>query len=460
MPSVLIIDDEPNIRRMVGALLGAEGYEVRDAPDGASGLTRAAESEPDVLLLDLMMPGEFDGMATLAKLRESHPDVPVVMMSGRAGLSDAVKATKLGAFNFLEKPLSPESVLLALSSALELRQARREARVLRADLGLSGEMIGDSAAMAQVRSMIARVAASDARVLVTGESGTGKELVAAAIHAGSARRDRPFVRVNCAAIPRDLVESEMFGHERGAFTGATDRRIGRFELANRGTLLLDEIGDLGAEAQAKLLRAIESNEIERVGGGKPIRVDVRIISATNKDLSQATLDGSFRDDLLFRLNVLPISIPPLRERPGDIPALVRHFSALHRMRTGQPALMWSDGALSALSRRAWPGNVRELANIVERLAILHAGRVVSESDVAAVLPAERASRVSVTPLPDPASLDHSLSDTLDEYEKTLITRALSMASGNVADAARRLKTDRPNLYRRMRRLGIPVGNEG
>ena len=459
MPSVLIIDDEPNIRRMVGALLSAEGYEVRDAADGSAGLAKARESEPDALLLDLMMPGELDGMATLAKLRESHPDVPVVMMSGRAGLSDAVKATKLGAFNFLEKPLSPESVLLALASALELRQARRETRVLRADLGLSGEMIGDSAAMAQVRAMIARVATSDARVLITGESGTGKELVAAAIHAGSGRKDRPFVRVNCAAIPRDLVESEMFGHERGAFTGATDRRIGRFELANRGTLLLDEIGDLGAEAQAKLLRAIESNEIERVGGGKPIRVDVRIVSATNKDLQQATLDGGFRDDLLFRLNVLPISIPPLRERPGDIPALVQHFSSLHRMRTGQPALMWSEGALSALSRRAWPGNVRELANIVERLAILHAGRVVSDTDVAAVLPAERSSRVSATPLPDPASLDHSLSDTLDEYEKTLITRALSMASGNVADAARRLKTDRPNLYRRMRRLGIPVGNE-
>jgi len=459
MPSVLIIDDEPNIRRMVGALLSAEGYEVRDAADGAAGLVKAGESEPDVLLLDLMMPGEFDGMATLGRLREAHPDLPVVMMSGRAGLSDAVRATKLGAFNFLEKPLSPEGVLLALSSALELRQARRETRVLRADLGLSGEMIGDSAAMAQVRAMIARVANSDARVLISGESGTGKELVAAAIHAGSARKDRPFVRVNCAAIPRDLVESEMFGHERGAFTGATDRRIGRFELANRGTLLLDEIGDLGAEAQAKLLRAIESNEIERVGGGRPIRVDVRIISATNKDLAQATLDGGFRDDLLFRLNVLPISIPPLRERPGDIPALIQHFSALHRMRTGQPALMWSEGAMTALSRRGWPGNVRELANIVERLAILHAGRVVSESDVAAVLPPERSSRVSATPLPDPAALDHSLSDTLDEYEKTLITRALSMASGNVADAARRLKTDRPNLYRRMRRLGIPVGND-
>ena len=459
MPSVLIIDDEPNIRRMVGALLSAEGYEVRDAPDGVTGLSRAVESDPDVLLLDLMMPGELDGMATLARMRETLPDVPVVMMSGRAGLSDAVKATKLGAFNFLEKPLSPEGVLLALSSALELRQARREAKALRADLGLLGEMIGDSAAMAQVRAMIARIAPSDSRVLITGESGTGKELVAAAIHAGSARRDRPFVRVNCAAIPRDLVESEMFGHERGAFTGATDRRIGRFELAHRGTLLLDEVADLGAEAQAKLLRAIEANEIERVGGGKSIRVDVRILSATNRDLTQAAADGSFRDDLLFRLNVIPIAIPPLRERPGDIPALVRHFSALHRMRTGQPAPEWSEGAIVALTRRAWPGNVRELANIVERLAILHAGRAVGEQDVAAVLPAERASRVSATPLPDPASLDRPLTDTLDDYERTLITRALSMAAGNVADAARRLKTDRPNLYRRMRRLGIAVGTE-
>jgi len=335
MPSVLIIDDEPNIRRMVGALLVGEGYEVRDAQDGAAGIARALEAEPDALLLDLMIPGDLDGMATLARLRESLPEVPVIMMSGRAGLSDAVKATKLGAFNFLEKPLSPEGVLLALSSALELRQARREAKVLRADLGLNGEMIGESPGMQQVRALIARVAPTDSRVLITGESGTGKELVAVAIHGGSPRRDRPFVRVNCAAIPRDLVESEMFGHERGAFTGATDRRIGRFELAHRGTLFLDEVGDLGAEAQAKLLRAIEAREIERVGGGKPIRVDVRIVSATNKDLIRASAEGAFRDDLLFRLNVIPIPIPPLRERPTDIPALVRHFSALHRMRTGQ-----------------------------------------------------------------------------------------------------------------------------
>jgi two-component system nitrogen regulation response regulator NtrX len=463
MPSVLIIDDESNIRRMVGALLVAEGYEVRDAHDGAGGLSRALEAEPDALLLDLMIPGELDGMATLARVRESLPDVPVIMMSGRAGLSDAVKATKLGAFNFLEKPLSPESVLLALSSAMELRQARREARTLRADLGLSGEMVGDSPGIRQVRGLIERVAPSDARVMITGESGTGKELVAAAIHAGSGRRDRPFVRVNCAAIPRDLVESEMFGHERGAFTGATDRRIGRFELAHRGTLFLDEVGDLGAEAQAKLLRAIEAKEIERVGGGKPVRVDVRIVSATNKDLARGVVDGAFRDDLLFRLNVIPIPLPPLRDRPGDIPSLVRHFAALHRLRTGQAVPDWTDDAIAALSRHRWPGNVRELANIIERLAILHAGRRVTEADVAAVLPLERAPRTptppTALPLPNPAELESSLSDTLDDYERTLISRALSMAGGNVAEAARRLRTDRPNLYRRMRRLGIAVGAE-
>ena len=462
MASILIVDDEPNIRRMVGALLASEGYEVRDAADGATGVARAAESEPDAVLLDLMMPGELDGLATLARLREATPDVPVIMMSGRAGLADAVKATKLGAFNFLEKPLSPEGVLLALASALELRRVRREARALREDLGLAGEMIGASPAMARVRELIARVAPTDARVLVTGESGTGKELVASAIHLGSARRDRPFVRVNCAAIPRDLVESEMFGHEKGSFTGATERRIGRFELAHTGTLFLDEVGDLGAEAQAKLLRAIEAREIERVGGSKPIRVDVRIVSATNRELTRAVAEGSFREDLLFRLNVIPIEVPPLRERPDDLPALVAHFSVLHRARTGRRAPQWTGAALALLARYRWPGNVRELANIVERLAILHVGGDVDEADVRAVLPVEGASPIGMRradPLPDPTSLDSSLTDTLDEHERTLIVRALSAAGGNVAEASRKLKTDRANLYRRMRRLGIPVGEE-
>lgn len=451
---ILIIDDEPNLRRMVAALLVAEGYGTREAANGRSGLGSAVEREPDVILLDLMMPGELDGMAALGQLRERLPDVPVVMMSGRAGLSDAVRATKLGAFHFLEKPLTPESVLLTLRSALELRQARREARALREDLGLAGEMVGSSPAMARVRALIERIASSDARVLVMGESGTGKELAAAAIHRLSARRDRPFVRVNCAAIPRDLVESEMFGHERGAFTGAIDRRIGRFELADTGTLLLDEVGDLGAEAQAKLLRAIEAHEIERVGGNKPIHVDVRIVSATNMDLERAARDGRFREDLYFRLNVIPLSLPPLRERPGDLAPLVLHFSALYRARSGRPAPRWSEGAMALMQRYRWPGNVRELANIVERLAILHPREEVQPEDVGAVLPIERNAAASVDAPPLPPVLDRPLNDALDEYERLLIQRALSMAGGNVAEAARRLHTDRPNLYRRMRRLGV------
>jgi two-component system nitrogen regulation response regulator NtrX len=460
VPSVLIVDDEPNIRRMVGALLRAEGYDVREAPDGAAGVAAARESEPDAVLLDLMMPGELDGLGVLARLREALPDVPVVMMSGRAGLSDAVKATKLGAFTFLEKPLTPEGVLLALASALELRQARREARVLRAQVGLAAEMIGESQGLRRVRELVERIAPTDARVMVSGESGTGKELVAAAIHNRSARRDRPFVRVNCAAIPRDLVESEMFGHEKGAFTGATDRRIGRFELAHTGTLFLDEVGDLGPEAQAKLLRAIEAREIERVGGGKPIRIDVRIVSATNRDLSAMVAAGTFREDLFFRLNVIPLSLPPLRERPDDIPALVDHFTALHRARSGQAPPRWSEEAVALLTRYSWPGNVRELGNIVERLAILHAGDTIVESHVREVLNVDRdaPSAGPARPLPAPEALDRPLSETLDEYERTLITRALSVAGGNVAEAARRLKTDRPNLYRRMRRLGIGGGD--
>jgi len=454
VPSVLIVDDEPNIRRMVGALLGAEGFEVHDAPDGAAGLIKAAEVEPDLVLLDLMMPNPTDGLVLLEKLKEQQPDLPVVMMSGRAGLADAVKATRLGAVNFLEKPLTPEGVLLAISSALELRQARRERTALRADLGLAGTLVGTSNAMDAVRAMIARVAPSDARVLIGGESGTGKELVAAAIHAQSPRRDKPFVRVNCAAIPRDLVESEMFGHERGAFTGATERRIGRFELAHTGTLLLDEIGELSPEAQAKLLRAIEAKEIERVGGNKPIKVDVRVLAATNRDLAKEVREGRFREDLYFRLNVIPMMVPPLREHPGDIPDLIAHFAAMHRRRSGQLPPEWTPAAIDALGRYRWPGNVRELANIVERLSILFAGRDIGIDEVADVLPAVDVATSAPASLPNAERLDGALSAQLDDYERLLITRALEAADGVVAEAARRLQTDRPNLYRRMRRLGI------
>ena len=451
---------------MVGALLTAEGYEVTETANGVEAVARVKDGEPDVALLDLMMPGELDGMATLATLRGVAPDLPVIMMSGRAGLADAVKATKLGAFNFLEKPLTPEGVLLAVASALELRQTRRVARALRAELGFTGQMVGKSKAMAAVREMIARVAPTDARVLITGESGTGKELVASAIHDASPRREKPFVRVNCAAIPRDLVESEMFGHERGAFTGATQTRIGRFELAHHGTLFLDEVGDLGPDAQAKLLRAIEAKEIQRVGGNRIIRTDVRILSATNHDLQRAVRGGTFREDLFFRLNVIPLGIPPLRERSDDVVELVAHFSEQFLQRTGQAKPRWRSDSLQLLRDYPWPGNVRELANIIERLAILHPGSEITGQQVEDVLIVDRGDDVdsaTITPTrgrealsgrPAPSVAPTSLAEKLDGFERTVIARALAEAGGNVADAARRLQTDRPNLYRRMKRLGI------
>ena len=453
MATVLIVDDEPNIRRMVGALLAGEGYEVREAANGAQGIARADEAEPDAVMLDLMMPGELDGMATLARLRIDHPDSAVIMMSGKATLADAVNATKLGAVNFLEKPLTPEGVLFAIGSALELRQSRRVARELREELGLAGDMVGDSPQMLAVRELIDRVAASDARVLITGESGTGKELVASAIHDASTRRDKPFIRVNCAAIPRDLVESEMFGHERGSFTGATQARAGRFELAHNGTLFLDEIGDLSLDAQAKLLRAIEAKEIHRVGGNRSIRVDVRIIAATNHDLARAVKDGLFREDLFFRLNVIPVALPPLREREGDVRQLVHHFSLLYFKRTGQIPPVWTPQAMQVLERHAWPGNVRELANIVERISIVSPGAEITADYVRAVLnPSDNAPPI----LAEPASSEMTggLSEVLDAHERRLIQRALDQSRGNVAEAARSLKTDRANLYRRMKRLGL------
>ena len=448
---VLLVDDEANIRKMVGALLQAEGFDTAEAPNGNAALT-ALESggAPDVILLDLMMPGGPDGLETLEQLKRRAPHVPVVMMSGKASLTDAVRATKLGAFQFLEKPLTPEGVLVAVRGALELGRTLAENRRLHEQLGHSDPLVGTSAAMDELRALIARIAPTDARVLITGESGTGKELVASAIHRQSPRAAKPFVTVNSAAIPKDLVESEMFGHERGAFTGAAERRLGRFELADGGTLLLDEVGDLGAEAQAKLLRVLETGVIERVGGERPQTVNVRVLAATNKELSRAVQQGQFRDDLLFRLNVIPIHIPPLRERPEDIPPLVRHFAQRQTARLGR-AIEFDVGALQLLTAYHWPGNVRELANLIERLAILSGGGALTADDVLRVLPQDGA-----RPAPQGAGewTDVALAGALDRYERELIVRALSAAKGNVADAARKLATDRANLYRRMRRLGI------
>ncbi|HSJ23356.1 MAG TPA: sigma-54 dependent transcriptional regulator [Longimicrobiales bacterium] len=447
MAAVLVVDDEHNIRRLLASLLEAEGYVVRTAASGEDALVSVADEEPDIMLLDLALPGA-SGLEVLATLRTTHPAVPVIMMSGRATLQDAVRATRIGAFHFIEKPLSAEAVLLTVASAIELRRARELSRTLAADLSTGMQLVGSSRAMRQVRDLLEQVGPTEARVLITGESGTGKELAAAALHELSARAAGPFVRVNSAAIPRELVESEMFGHEKGAFTSAVDARRGRFELASGGTLFLDEIAELSAEAQAKLLRAIESGTFERVGGQTAMRADVRVIAATNRDLEQALAEGTFREDLYYRLNVLRVHMPPLRDRLDDLPELVAHLMGRLHQRQGLPPARLDRDAMAFLEAYHWPGNVRELANVCERLAILHPGRSVGRAEVAAMLAPEsagqRAARQENAPLPD----------RLDAFERDLIEHALDDARGNVADAARRLQTDRANLYRRMKRLGI------
>jgi len=405
------------------------------------------EADPDVVLLDLMMPPGPDGLETLTRMRDRGRLAPVIMMSGKAQLTDAVRAVKLGAFQFLEKPLSPEGVLVTVRAALELNRTQAENRALHAELGRRAALIGSGQAMQQVAALISRVGPTEARVLITGESGTGKELVAAAIHAASRRRGRAFVTVNCAAIPRDLVESEMFGHERGSFTGATERRLGRFELAHGGTLFLDEVGDLSQEAQAKLLRTLETGELQRLGAETMMRIDARVIAATNRQLGEAVSGGTFREDLFFRLNVFPIQLPPLRERLEDLPALVAHLAERVRPRH---AARFTDAALDALASYSWPGNVRELANLVERLSIL-SGPVV---DAPAVRQVIRGAPTVPGTTPLMMLLGRPLSEALDEFERGLIVAALTQAQHNMAEAARILQTDRANLYRRMRRLGL------
>lgn len=448
---ILIIDDEANLRRMLRALLEGEGYLVREAGSAEAGLEEVGRDPPEAILLDLMLPG-ISGLEALPRIEDMAPGVPVVMMSGRATLADAVTATRLGAFHFIEKPLTPEAVLITVRGALEVSRARDLSMALRDELGADVELVGRSPAINRVRQLIQRVAPTDARVLISGESGTGKELVAVAIHGLSQRRGKAFVRVNSAAIPKGLVESEMFGHERGAFTGATERRRGRFELAHGGTLFLDEVGDLGTEAQAKLLRAIETGVVERVGGGKRVEVDVRVLAATHQDLRARVRGGTFRQDLLFRLEVVPIHMPPLRERMEDLPLLVAHAIRRLRRRHGLPAPHLTKDGMEALGRYPWPGNVRELINVMERLAILSTGGPLGEEEVVRLLPPLGPERRIVPPYQEEDP--RSLRERLDDYERGLLRGALDDAKGNVAEAGRRLRTDRANLYRRMRRLGL------
>ena len=373
--NLLVVDDEPQIIRVVSGILQDEGFEVTTAPDGETALKLAAAEPPDLVLLDINLPG-LDGLEVLSELKRRQPLLPVIMISAYGSVENAVKATRLGAYDFIEKPPNADKILLSVRNGLELARLSEENRRLRQQSARVKEIIGQSDAVGRLREKLALVAPTNASVLITGENGTGKELVARALHALSRRAPHAFVEVNCAAIPEDLIESELFGHEKGAFTGASSRHRGKFDLAHEGTLFLDEIGDMSLKTQAKILRILEEQRFERVGGSRPIQVDVRVVAATNKNLEEEIAKGGFREDLYHRINVLPLTVPPLRERREDIPLLAAHF--LQELSEGgdAPAKTFSPAALEALSALPWPGNVRELKNFVFRLAILSPGAVI------------------------------------------------------------------------------------
>ena len=440
---VLLVDDDPRIRRALRGVLEDEGHSVDEAPDGAQALATLQGRVFDAVLLDVNMPG-MGGLDALVSIHEMAPQTGVIMVSGEGTIATAVQALKRGAFDFIEKPVDPEHLLRVLAQAAQLTELRRASPAgatgpPEADLGL----IGSSPAIATLLSDIHRVAPSQAKVLITGENGAGKDLVAEAIHRLSKRADQPFVKLNCAAIPRDLVESELFGHEKGAFTGALQRKVGRLERADQGTLFLDEIGDLSAESQAKLLRALETGEVDRIGATDTIKVDVRIVSATNKDLAEAMETGEFRRDLFYRLNGVPLHVPPLRERRTDIAALANHFLGRACTAEGKAAKRLSPEALALLEEYSWPGNVRELRNLMERAAILVEGVEVAGEDLASWLEAGSAIEGSA-----------GLRGEIERREAEAIRKALEQAAWNVTQAAAGLGIDRTNLHRKMRKYGI------
>ena len=451
-PTLLIVDDEPNILSTLRRALELEDYQVEVAGSGPIALEKAAARPFDLVLLDVMLPG-MDGLSVLRRLKESWPDLPVVMMSGHATLQTAVEATRAGAGDFLEKPLSTDKVLLTLRNTLRLSTLEREAAAARAKERAAFAMIGTGPRMKAVFELVRRAAPSSGRVLITGENGTGKELVARAIHDHSKRAREPFVKLNCAAIPRDLIESELFGHEKGSFTGATQQRRGKFELADRGTLFLDEIGDMSPAAQAKVLRVLQEGELERVGGSQTIAVDVRVIAATNKNLAEEIKAGRFREDLYYRLNVVPIELPPLREHREDLPALVEHFLAQICGAEDRRVPKVTREAIGLLLQHDWPGNVRELRNAVERLVILAGSPTIGEAEVQAILP-------GVRPVRPRFERHTSFKDLVAAAEREIILEALTASGSHVANTARELGLERSHLYKKMRALGIDHRREG
>jgi two-component system nitrogen regulation response regulator NtrX len=449
MATLLIVDDEKSIREALAQVFEYEGHEVHTSADGQEALAAAATRHPDVIFLDVKMPG-MDGLEALQKLREQDPAALVVMVSGHGTIDTAVEATRKGAYDFLEKPLDTDRLLVTLQRALELRGLTASMQALRNQVESRYRIVGSSFAVRQVLERVERVAPTDARVLITGENGTGKELVARAIHRLSRRAAAPFVEVNCAAIPSELIESALFGHIKGSFTGAVADRAGKFEQADGGTLFLDEIGDMSLAAQAKVLRALEQGVVTRVGGSKAVDVDVRVVAATNKDLPREIQAGSFREDLFYRLNVVPIHVPGLRERREDIPMLVRHFTEQMAHLDRVAPRTFTDGALERLSGLEWPGNVRELRNTVERLLILSSGDTVSGEDVALLVSGQG----SGSSLGGELLGADTFADFKERAERAFILQKLRESDWNVAEAARRMEMPRSNLYKKIERYGL------
>jgi two-component system nitrogen regulation response regulator NtrX len=452
--TILVVDDEPQILQAISGLLQDEDFEVLTAPEGEAALKKVREELPDLVLLDIALPGR-DGLEILKDLKDQHPTLPVIMISAYGSVENAVKATRLGAYDFIEKPPHADKILLSVRNALEMARLSEENRRLRQQAAPVREIIGQSEAIQQVREKLRLVAPTSASVLITGENGTGKELVARALHYLSPRSHRLFVEVNCAAIPEDLIESELFGHEKGAFTGATGRRQGKFDLAHEGTLFLDEIGDMSLKTQAKILRILEEQRFERVGGSRPIQVDVRIVAATNKTLEVEIARGTFREDLYHRINVIPLHVPPLRERREDIPLLSQHFLQEVARENQAPLKTLTPRALEVLAAQPWPGNVRELKNFIWRVFLLLPHPVIDAED----LPLER---------PDSINLVGSLSALLAvpdfrearaRFEREFLKRKLQEHNGSVSATAEAVGLERSHLYRKLRAYGLEMGKE-
>lgn len=450
MTSVFIIDDEQEICESLKMILEYEDYSVDYSTRSREAVQLLKDKGADVLLLDIQMP-EMNGFEILNWLKENRVEIKTIMISAHSSLENAVKATKLGAFDFIEKPIDREKLLISVRNASEQKKLLVENQKLKIAAGADETIIGDSQAIRNILTTIERVAPTDARVMITGENGTGKELVARAIHNKSARGNKNFVEVNCAAIPNELIESELFGHEKGSFTGAFQQRIGKFELANNGILFLDEIGDMSLNAQAKVLRAIEDGMIERVGGNKKIAVDVRILSATNKDLKEEIKAGRFREDLYHRLNVIPIHIPPLRERRDDIPVLVNHFTSQICSKNNFPEKKFTSGALKAMQSFEWTGNIRELRNLIERIIIMVPHIEISDKDIDGLVPKSSSGIDGII------NLSNSFQDFKEKAEKAFIEKQLELNNWNISKTAEILDIQRSHLYSKIKKYGLEKG---